>query len=459
MSSIMEQGSQTFPVAQHHNRDRVYSLYAVALIFAVPALGGFNFGFDIGATSYAIVQMQSPVLSGVSWFHTVLSSPILRGTILSSGSAGALIGSSLAFAIGDKIGRRRELQLGSLLYLLGALLEVWTAQSSSWGAVLGITVLILGRVVYGIGIGISMHAAPTYIAEMGPSSIRGLLVSLKEASIVLGILTGYMIGYACSKHTGGWAWIYASSTMFSMLMLILSTRIPRSCRWLMLNNMEDEALESLQFVFTEEQAQVEFSNMKQSHEEACALLSDEEEEKTVWHRSYRAPLVAGVGLVVLQQITGQPSVLSYATPIFRDAGLSDSAPVLLALFKLLATLSAAVTVEKYGRKMLLYTGCSLMLIGLTILSFSLDGGTYIAKVAVLVAMFVYIGGYQVGFGPITWLLTSELYPLSIRGQAVAIAVQMNFLLNTAVQFGVPLLQEVIGLSFTFTIFGILTAYR
>jgi MFS family permease len=161
------------------------------------------------------------------------------------------------FGIADKIGRKRELQAGAVLYMTGAALQFSAGlgpYASTSSAGFGLTVLLLGRLVYGVGMGISMHGAPTYLAEMVPSDIRGLLVSLKEASIVLGILSGYVLGYAFSKTTGGWAWTYACSAVCSVVMLILSFFIPRSCRWLLLRGREEEALESLRFVFYEENA-------------------------------------------------------------------------------------------------------------------------------------------------------------------------------------------------------------
>jgi sugar porter (SP) family MFS transporter len=453
---------------------RKYSLAAVALLFSVPALAGFGFGYDIGATSYAIVQLQSSDFSGVSWYAVIANAPVLQGTIVSAASVGALAGSTLMFGIADKIGRKRELQAGALLYITGAALQFSAGlgpYSSTSSAGFGLTVLLLGRLVYGVGMGISMHGAPTYLAEMVPSDIRGLLVSLKEASIVLGMLLGYVLGYAFSKTTGGWAWTYACSALCSVAMLGLSFRIPRSCRWLLLRGREDEALESLRFVFNGEHAVYEFEEMKRLNESLTsnrnadhgAGVNEQDntihEEKSIWDPSHRAPLLAGIGLVVLQQVTGQPSVLSYATPIFRDAGLSDYSSVLVAAFKLVATLTAAGTVEKYGRKKLLYMGCTLMLIALTFLSVSFGRDAPGDQIMILLSMFMYIGGYQVGFGPISWLIISEVFPLSVRGQAVALAVQMNFFLNAVVQFGVPVLESAIGLNFTFGIFAVLTAYR
>jgi sugar porter (SP) family MFS transporter len=466
----------------HEHEPREYSLAAVALIFSVPALAGFGFGYDIGATSYAIVQMQSSDYSGVSWYESVANSPTLQGTIVSAASAGALAGSTLMFGIADHIGRKRELQAGAILYVCGAALQ-FAAGRLDFGkvtsTVMGLTVLLTGRLVYGLGIGISMHGAPTYLAEMGPSRIRGFLVSMKEAAIVCGMLAGYTLGFIFSKTKGGWAWTYACSAGFAMVMLGLSFWIPQSCRWLLLKGREEEALQSLRFVFDEHDAIHEFEEMKRLHESTTPSPNrntddgdlsvneedcddndhDHEESTSIWDKSHRAPLVAGVGLVVLQQVTGQPSVLSYATPIFRDAGLSDYSSVLVAAFKLVATLTAAGTVETYGRQKLLYTGCTLMLVALTVLSVSFGRDAPGVQSMILLSMFVYIGGYQVGFGPISWLIISEVFPLSVRGQAVALAVQMNFFLNAVVQFGVPVLESAIGLNFTFGIFAVLTAYR
>ena len=196
-----------------------YSRPAVARIFGVPALGGLLFGWDIGATSYVLTQLQSAEYGGVSWSGAVARSSFLQGLITSGGVAGALIGAAIVFRIADAIGRRRELILAALLYIAGAALEV---ASGSFGTseASGLALLLLGRVVYGAACGFAMHGAPAYIAEMSPASIRGTLVSLKEAAIVLGICLGYGVGYAYSEKDGGWRWAYGWTVPASMLLLV-----------------------------------------------------------------------------------------------------------------------------------------------------------------------------------------------------------------------------------------------
>jgi len=444
---------------------RPYSLSAIALIFGVPALGGFLFGFDISVTSYAVVQLRLLVTSS-----TVI------GLTVSAASLGAYLGSLRIFSIADRIGRRAELRYAAALYFVGATTEVLAGFCLAINTSFSMTVLIVGRLLYGVGIACAMHGGPTYIAEMAPSQIRGLLVSLKEAVIVLGILVGYVVGFLFSQLENGWMYAYGSSLVVSFIMLVLSFTIPLSCRWLLLQGRQEEALKSLRFVFTDhEQAEQEFEAMiQQPHNDAVEEVTIEEPPETepllpgtppdtpssssVWDVRYRASMVAGIGLVILQQITGQPSVLSYATPIFADAGLSEWSSILVASFKLCATLASASSVENYGRKNLLYLGNGLMLVALVVLalSFGASAGSY--NTIILLSMFAYIGGYQLSFGPISWLMISECFPLSVRGQAVAVAVQMNFLFNAIVQFVVPLLERAIGLNVVFGIFALLTAY-
>jgi sugar porter (SP) family MFS transporter len=472
-----------------------FSWMAVIILFAVPAIGGFLFGYDISATSFAIVDQQRTS-------NFVATHATIQGLIVSASSIGALIGSFLIYYynISDSIGRRKELRIASVLFFFGAFFQVvagmiWPHTTNDQSAnddsnFVSLCLLLASRLVYGVGIAAAMHGGPTYLAEMTPPTVRGLFVSLKEASIVFGILMGYIIGYIFSLHNieSGWKFTYGFSLIGSTLMYMISFCIPESSRWLLLKGREEDSFHALRFVYRQEQdAKYVFCQMKQQHNAALqddatmdetmgdsvvVTLNVNNSDTSIWSKDYRAQLTAGLGLVILQQITGQPSVLSYATPILRDAGLSGSASILLAVFKLFATIVAALTVESFGRKTLLYVGNTCMLLSLIALSTSLSvagsnneldnepsSSVSYQHYRVLVAMFLYIGGYQISFGPISWLMISEIFPLQVRGQAVAFAVQTNFTFNAIVQFFVPVLQTVIGLNILFGIFAVLTAYR
>nr|DAD19249.1 TPA_asm: hypothetical protein HUJ06_020712 [Nelumbo nucifera] len=158
-----------------------YSVWAIILPFLFPALGGLLYGYDIGATSGATISLESSTLSGITWYNL---SSVEIGLIVSGSLYGALIGSVLAFTVADFLGRRRELMLSALLYLVGALV---TALAPDF------PVMVIGRFIFGIGIGLAMHAAPMYIAETAPTQIRGRLISLKEFFIVLGMLVSAQV--------------------------------------------------------------------------------------------------------------------------------------------------------------------------------------------------------------------------------------------------------------------------
>jgi len=415
---------------------------------------------------------------------------------------GAMIGCIICFNVADDIGRRKGLLIAACLYFVGAIIE-YISGDSSWNATTGICVLVTGRLIYGFGCGFAMHGAPAYIGEMAPAPIRGMLVSLKEAFIVIGIVLGYSIGYSFSETRGGWRITYGISSVFAVVMFIGIWFLPPSCRWLALKGKTEEAIASLKFVHPRLPAE-EVESLKVMSEQASGFQqrsSISQDYAMLTSPTVYPAMVAGVGLVIFQQITGQPSVLYYADTIFNDVGVDTVASIGISLFKLIATICATVYVDKYGRKLLLYIGCSLMLIALVILGtaflFPYKGeedcngytsssscpstcnwnsgcgtecsvndddctccgatGITAQKGIILASLFLYIGGYQVGYGPIAWLLISEIFPLKVRGKAVSIAVVTNFFFNAVMAFVFPVELSEIGAAATFFIYGIILA--
>ncbi|KAJ1426934.1 general substrate transporter [Ochromonadaceae sp. CCMP2298] len=456
--------------------DQKYSAFSAFLIFLFPAFGGLLFGYDIGATSAVIPQLQDAEYSGVKWHQEVEDSALLQGAITSVELVGAMLGCMVCFKVADDLGRRRGLLVAATLFFCGAVIE-YISGDGSYDATTGIGILMTGRAVYGFGCGFAMHGAPAYIGEMAPAPIRGMLVSLKEAFIVVGIVLGYSIGYANSKIEGGWRVTYGISSTAAVVMFVGMYFLPPSCRWLALRGRVSEAIDSLHFVSPDaDPSEIRaLEKMAEDASQAEPSTSLAQDYAMLTSPTVFPAMVAGVGLVVFQQITGQPSVLYYAVTIFEDVGVDTVASIGISLFKLVATLIATFNVDKYGRKLLLYIGCSLMLVALLILGtafiFPYKGegdcnddctccgatGIGAQKGIILAALFVYIGGYQVGYGPIAWLLISEIFPLKVRGKAVSIAVVTNFFCNAVVSFIFPVELDTIGSAATFYIYAAILA--
>lgn len=431
---------------------------SVILPFLFPALGGLLFGYDIGATSVASISLQSAELSGTTWFNL---SAVQLGLVVSGSLYGALAGSLLAYPVSDFLGRRRELIAAAAFYLIGGLIT---------GSAQELLVLILGRCLYGIGIGLAMHGAPLYIAETAPSQIRGTLISLKELFIVLGILLGYLVGSFEINAVGGWRYMYGSSAAIAILMGIGMWSLPPSPRWLLLRAVQgksslqenrEKAIYALGKLrgrppgdkASEKQIDDTLNSLKTAY-------AEEKPEGSLWEVFEGASLKAfiiGGGLVLFQQITGQPSVLYYAASILQSAGFSAAADaakvsVLIGSFKLLMTGVAVLKVDDLGRRPLLIGGVGGIVLSLFLLGAYYKGLSGLPLVAVG-ALLLYVGSYQVSFGPISWLMVSEIFPIRTRGRGISLAVLTNFGSNALVTFAFSPLQELLGAGNLFFVFG------
>ena len=446
------------------------------LAFAPAALGGALFGYDIGATSGALASLNSAA-AGVEWAGPGVLSALASGAVVSSSLAGALAGSAAAFTGGEALGRRGELLLAGLLYTTAACGE---AGAASLGG------LLAARFLYGLAIGAAMHAAPAYISETAPPFVRGLLVSAKEFCIVGGILVGFGVafGLAAAAEGGGtslfsslpaWRVLYGAAAPVGLALIVAAWAAPESPRWLALAGKGPEAvLASLQAcrgsagpaVAAEaarisagaaEAAETALSTPTPS---ALALLTDP---------AYARPVRLCLGLMLGQQLTGQPSVLYFASSIFEAAGFGAGAgaagvAVGLGAFKLLATGVAVLAVDKAGRRPLLIGGVGGMSVALTALALaqaasgaappSLPGAPPApAAWAAVAALLAYVAAYQISFGPISWLIVGEALPLAIRGRAAALATLTNFGSNFLVSLALPSLQAALGPAGTYALFS------
>ncbi|KDP21779.1 hypothetical protein JCGZ_00566 [Jatropha curcas] len=445
------------PLLNGENSSENYSIAAAILPFLFPALGGLLYGYDIGSTSCATINIESSTFSGISWYNL---NSVEIGLITSGSLYGALIGSVLAFNIADFLGRRRELIVAALLYLVGALATALAPD---------LVIMVIGRFVFGIGIGLAMHAAPMYIAETAPSQIRGRLISLKEFFIVLGMVAGYVIGSLLVDTIDGWRYMYVASTPLALIMGVGMCWLPSSPRWLLLcaiqgkGNMQD-LKETAIFCLCRLRGEAIGDTAPAQVEEILTELSFVGEEKEaslgeMFRGKCLKALIIGAGLVLFQQITGQPSVLYYAASIFQSAGFSAASDatrvsILLGLLKLIMTGIAVLVVDRLGRRPLLLGGVSGMVISLFLLGsyyLFLDNAPFVAVAALL----LYVGCYQLSFGPIGWLMISEVFPLRLRGRGLSIAVLVNFGANALVTFAFSPLKAWLGAGILFYAFGVI----
>ncbi|KAL3683388.1 hypothetical protein R1sor_001410 [Riccia sorocarpa] len=446
------------PLLLPNENEKSWDFQSVLFPFFFPALGGLLFGYDIGATSGSVLSLTSPELSGTTWY--ALSS-VETGLVVSGSLYGALLGSILAFNVADSLGRRRELILSAVIYAVG---------SSVTGLAPNLAVLIGGRLVYGVAIGLAMHAAPCYISETSPSDIRGTLISLKEALIVLGILLGYLVGSLEISTVGGWRLMFGAAVPLAAVMGLGMLWLPPSPRWLLLRAVQGK----LALSEAKERAGDALSKLRGTKKSSHIIDAELEETLSSVEAGAggqgeitfgelfqgnlnRKALFIGGGLVFLQQVTGQPSVLYYAASILQSAGFSAAADatnvsVILGTFKLVMTCVAVLYVDKTGRRPLLIGGVSGIVLALLLLAAYYSFASGVPALAVG-ALLLYVGSYQVSFGPISWLMVSEVFPLRTRGKALSLTTLINFTANALVAFAFAPLQDLVGVSATFLLFG------
>ncbi|RAL42037.1 hypothetical protein DM860_017763 [Cuscuta australis] len=460
LSSIGQQGMPWGGVQEpllHGQQRQVenYSVLASILPFLFPALGGLLYGYDIGATSCAAICIESATSSGISWYDL---SSVEVGLITSCSLYGALIGSLLAFNVADFIGRRRELILSSILYLIGAAITAFAPIYA---------ILVIGRFIYGVGIGLAMHAAPMYIAETSPSQIRGLLISLKEFLIVFGMLLGYTVGSLLVEVVSGWRYMYGISVPLSIFMGIGMWWLPASPRWILLCAIQGKGdMQGLRETAVNCLCRVRSKAVNESaYEQVDEILSElsnlsEEREATfgeIFQGKCLKALIIGAGLILFQQIAGQPTILYYAAKIFQDVGFAAAADatrasISLGLLKLIMTGVAVVAVDRLGRRPLLLGGISGIVVALFLLGSYYTFLSDVPPVAVS-SLLLYVGCYQISFGPMGWLMISEIFPLRVRGRGLGIAVLVNFGVNALVTFAFSPMEELVGAGNVFFIFG------
>lgn len=411
----------------------------VYTIAAIAATGGLLFGFDTGVISGALLSIKK--VWALSEMH--------QGFVVSSVLIGAIIGAACSGKLADRYGRRNVIIVTSLIFFVGSLATAFAPS---------VEFLIAGRIVIGIAIGVASFAVPLYISEISPTKVRGALVSLNQLAITVGIVVSYLSDAYFEPFQQNWRWMFGVGVLPAIILFIGMCYLPKTPRWLMSKNREDEARKVLIKINTTTNVDEDLLMMKKNlEEESGATFKD---LLLPW---LRPALIIGIGLMFVQQMTGINTVIYYAPTIFKMAGFESDLVAILAtvgvgVVNVLMTIVSIKLIDRVGRKPLLSIGLigmviSLFALGLAFMLKDSLGGHI--KVLAVGSMVVYIASFAVSLGPICWLIISEIYPLKIRGVAMSIATLSNWAFNFIVALTFLILVEKLGATATFWLYAFL----
>ncbi len=422
---------------------RTDSTSLVTRLTFVATLGGLLFGYDTAVISGAVSSIDANFIDPLHLSETARGS--LSGWTISSALLGCVIGSSLAGWTSNGLGRKGGLLVAAALFLVSAVgsayPEIGLGPIGGMGP-RALTPFILYRILCGVGVGIASMLSPLYIAEIAPSRIRGRLVSFNQLSIVLGMLLVYFVNWAIASQgnetwvrTTGWRLMLLSEAVPALLFLALLLKVPDTPRWFVMKGREERALGVLARLIGETDARTVIGEIRNS-------LRVSPESRTVSLLAFGSlVIVAGILLSIFQQLVGINAVLYYAPLMFKNLGAStDSAllqTVVVGVANVAFTVVAILTVDRIGRKPLLIAGGLVMGVAMVALGFEFKASA--EGLGPLIAAMAYIAGFALSWGPVTWVLLSEMFPNSIKSRAMAIAVAAQWIANLFVSWSFKIL--------------------
>lgn len=408
----------------------------VVLTAAIAGLGGLLFGYDTGVIAGALLFIKTDFELG----------SFAQGLVVAAVPIGAVLGAAIAGPAADTYGRRLMILAAAAVFIVGALVSA---------AAPGVEVLVIARVVIGVAIGLASAAAPVYISEVAPPESRGRLVSFFQLAVTIGILLAYLVGLAFDGIEG-WRWMLGLGCLPALALAFGMLRMPQSPRWLVMHGDDFAARATLAKIRVDDPDTIdrELEEIKGSVEEKPGEWSE------LLQPVVKAALVVGVGLAILQQVTGINTVIYYAPTIVEFTGVDSSAGSILAavgvgVINVVMTVVALRLLDRAGRRTLLMVGVSGMVVSLFTLGLAFEGGggsTFDSALAI-VSLMTYVASFAISLGPIFWLLNAEIYPLSVRSKAAGVGTMANWTFNFIVSLTFLLLIEALGESGAFWFYG------
>jgi SP family galactose:H+ symporter-like MFS transporter len=417
----------------------------LVVVLTVILLSGMLFGYDQGVISGALVSIKA-AFSLSALLLEVVTSWVTLGALF-----GALAGGELA----DRLGRKHTVLIAGVVFTVGSLVE---------GLAPGTMVLVIGRLVVGVGVGVAAVAAPLYAAELAPPALRGRFISAYQLAVAGGIFVAYLVDGWLSKE-GAWRWMLGLSAVPGLMLIFVALLAPQSPRWLMRMGRRPDAATQMRKIHPD-------ADPGPGLDSIAATLAPESGRASwaeVFSKQWRRPLLVGVGLAVFQQITGINAIIYYADQIFQAAGFTTQAAQTSVTtwavggVNVAATFIAIAFIDRLGRRKLLLAGLLGMALSLAVVGAAFEFMTSAtaapataastAGIVTLAALVVFIACFAFSMGPVVWTVINEIFPGHIRGRAVAVATACNWASAFVVSQVFLSLIDAIGNSFTFWLFA------
>ncbi len=489
-------------------KNEVNKFYILKLTL-IATLGGLLFGYDTAVISGTVESLRHFFIEPMGL--SLNEANAMEGFVISSALIGCILGAAVAGWLSQTFGRKRALFVAATLFLLAAIGSAWPEigfRMPSESDHSFVYHFVFYRIIGGIGVGVASMVSPMYIAEIAPPNKRGSLVGLNQFAIIFGMLVVYFVNYFIAKqgdtewlHTTGWRWMFASLAIPSTIFFLLLFIAPETPRWLVMKGQTQKAEGILTKLVGSAMAKQEVLEIQQSFDKEDNIslkpyyrfmitwlilfvvgiislsligISSALEISMIASfiialylpiKSYGfAIIMTGVLLSAFQQFVGINVVLYYAPEIFKSMGSgTDSAllqTIIVGIINLSFTVLAILTVDKFGRKPLLITGALVMAVSMLGLGTSFSQG--LPGSLKLIFMLMYTAGFAMSWGPVCWVMLSEIFPNSVRSSVMSIAVAAQWVSNFLISWTFPIMDKnetlvnAFNHGFSYWIYGVLS---